>query len=140
MTNSMIESLVSIFVRVAVGIVTGGVAAMVGYFIGWFFLLQPWMSSTQSFVVLTISIGVGAGLGAFAGWIKLDEGVASNLPALGLTLFGAMVGSWAGLYYSQEVFGVAFRSTNALLTAMPAAGIASNVPPLIAFSIREFRR
>ena len=113
---------------------------MAGYFIGWFFLLDLLNSPTVSFVVLTICIGFGGGLGAYAAWLRLDEGVASNLPALGLTLLGAMVGAWAGLYYSQEVFGVAFRSTNALLTAMPAAGIASNVPPLIAFSIREFRR
>ncbi len=113
---------------------------MAGYFIGWFFLLQPSMSTTVSFVVLTICIGVGGGLGAYAAWLKLDESVASNLPALGLTLLGAMVGAWAGLYYSQEVFGVAFRSTNALLTAMPAAGIAANLPPLVAFSMREFRR
>ena len=136
----MIESLVSLVVRVSVGVVAGGVAAMAGYFIGWFFLLQPWMSATESFVLLTISIGVGGGLGAYAGWVKLDEGVASNLPALGLTLFGAMGGAWAGLYYSQEVFSVAFRSTNALLTAMSAAGIAANLPPLIVFSIREFKR
>ncbi len=113
---------------------------MAGYFIGWFFLLQPTMSLTVSYVVLTVCIGVGGGLGAYGAWVRLDESVKTNLPALGLCLFGAMVGAWAGLYYSQEVFDVAFRSTNALLTAMPAAGIAANLPPLIAFSIREFRR
>ena len=136
----MLESIFSLTVRVSVGVVTGGVAAMVGYFIGWFFLLQPSMSLAMSFVVLTICVGIGGGLGAYAAWLRLDEGVATNLPALGLSLLGAMVGAWAGLYYAQEVFDVAFRSTNAMLTAMPAAGIASNVPPLIAFSIREFRR
>ena len=136
----MLESIFSLTVRVSVGVVTGGVAAMAGYFIGWFFLLQPGMSLTVSFVVLTICVGIGGGLGAYAAWLRLDEGVATNLPALGLSLLGAMVGAWAGLYYAHEVFDVAFRSTNAMLTAMPAAGIASNVPPLIAFSIREFRR
>lgn len=136
----MLESIFSLTVRVSVGVVTGGTAAMAGYFIGWFFLLQPSMSATMSFVVLTISVGIGGGLGAYAAWLRLDEDVSTNLPALGLSLLGAMVGAWAGLYYSQEVFDVAFRSTNALLTAMPAAGIASNVPPLIAFSIREFKR
>ena len=136
----MLESIFSLTVRVSVGVVTGGVAAMAGYFIGWFFLLQPGMSITTSFVILTICVGIGGGLGAYAAWLRLDESVATNLPALGLSLLGAMVGAWAGLYYAQEVFDVAFRSTNALLTAMPAAGIASNVPPLIAFSIREFKR
>ena len=136
----MLESIFSLTVRVSVGVVTGGVAAMAGYFIGWFFLLQPSMSLTISFVILTICVGIGGGLGAYAAWLRLDEGVATNLPALGLSLLGAMVGAWAGLYYAQEVFDVGFRSTNAMLTAMPAAGIASNVPPLIAFSIREFKR
>ena len=136
----MLESIFSLTVRVSVGVVTGGVAAMAGYFIGWFFLLQPGMSLTVSFVILTICVGIGGGLGAYAAWLRLDESVATNLPALGLSLLGAMVGAWAGLYYAHEVFDVGFRSTNALLTAMPAAGIASNVPPLIAFSIREFKR
>ena len=136
----MLESIFSLTVRVSVGVVTGGVAAMAGYFIGWFFLLQPGMSLTISFVILTICVGIGGGVGAYAAWLRLDESVATNLPALGLSLLGAMVGAWAGLYYAHEVFDVAFRSTNAMLTAMPAAGIASNVPPLIAFSIREFRR
>ena len=136
----MLESIFSLIVRVSVGVVTGGVAAMAGYFIGWFFLLQPSMSLTVSYVVLTVCVGVGGGLGAYAAWLRLDEGGATNLPALGLSLLGAMVGAWVGLYYAQEVFDVAFRSTNALLTAMPAAGIAANLPPLIAFSIREFRR
>ena len=136
----MLESIFSLTVRVSVGVVTGGVAAMAAYFIGWFFLLQPGMSLTVSFVVLTICVGIGGGLGAYAAWLRLDETVATNLPALGLSLLGAMVGAWAGLYYAHEVFDVGFRSTNALLTAMPAAGIASNVPPLVAFSIREFKR
>ena len=136
----MLESIFSLTVRVSVGVVTGGVAAMAGYFIGWFFLLQPGMSLTISFVILTICVGIGGGVGAYAAWLRLDESVATNLPALGLSLLGAMVGAWAGLYYAHEVFDVGFRSTNALLTAMPAAGIASNVPPLIAFSIREFKR
>ncbi len=135
----MFDVLVTLIVRVAIGIVAGGVTALAGYFIGWFFLLQPWMSMTQSFVVLTVATGIFGGLGAMAGWLRLDEEMSANLPSLALTVLGGVGGAWAGLFYAQEVFDTSWRSIDAHITAIASAGIAANFPTLILFGVREFK-
>ncbi len=136
----MFEILMILLIRVSIGVVAGGAAALVGYFIGWFFLLQPWMSSTFSFVVLVVSTGIFGGLGALSGWVRLDEGVRRNLPGLWMTLIGGSVGTWAGLLYAQAVFDIPIPSSDGYVTAIASAGIAANLLPLIFFGLREFRR
>ena len=130
-------------VRIVVGVVTGSMFALAGWFAGWFFLLRPGAGLTEAMFVLALSTGVVGGLGAAVAWLRPDDGVPANIPAVLLALAGGIFGAWAGLAYASAVLGLAASKGEGDITAITAAGIAANIPPplyLIARHFRERRR
>ena len=133
------ELLLSLSVRTVVGVVLGGTAALAGWFCGWFFFLGPDTSLAGTLAILTVASGVGGGLGAAVGWLRPDDGVRANLPGPFLALAGGVGGAWGGLAFARAVFGVDVIAGEGNITAIAAAGIAANLPPLLMFAYRGVR-
>ena len=133
------ELLISVSVRVVTGTVSGGTFALAGWFIAWFFFLRPSASLTESMIVFMAITSVAGGLGASLAWLRPDDGLRANLPMILLAVLGGVGGVLAGLAFARTVFDVDVTRGEGDVTAIAAAGIAANLPPLIMFLVGGLR-
>ncbi len=135
-----VDLLITTGSRTAVGLVSGVVLALGGWFAAWFLFLRPSASLTEAMIVFTLSTGVFGGIGAGLAWLRIDDGVRSNVPVVLLAVAGGAGGALAGLAYAHIVFDVTVTRGEGDITAIAAAGIAANLPPLILFLVTGLRR
>ncbi len=133
------ELLFSIGVRTVVGTISGTTFALAGWFVAWFFFLRPSAGLTEAMIVFMITTGVAGGMGASLAWLRPDDGIRANLPAVSLAIVGGVGGVLAGLVFARAVFDVDVTRGEGDVTAIAAAGIAANLPPLIMFLVGGLR-
>ena len=132
MSRDAWELLVSLGVRIVIGVCVGEALALAAYFATLLFILPGGVELSTSITIITFGIGIGGGVGAFVGWVKLDQDLRDNLVPLALTLMGGMIGAWGGLLYARVVIDAELASQSVRVTAATGAGIAANIPPLAA--------
>ena len=70
-----------------------------------------------------LAIGTGAGIGSFLGWLNRDIRLRFLVLVLFLTLAASLLGAWAGLHNSRDVFQLSGSLGNPTLRGITVGAI-----------------